>query len=346
MPPTDTRTKMKLDWWHDALGRLRPLTEPDRAAYAAARARQENLTKPAGSLGRLEDIACWLAGWQGREAPRLEKVEALIFAGNHGVTARGVSPYPASVTAQMVENFKAGGAAICQLCDAYGIQLNVEALNLDTPTADMCEAPAMTEEHCKTAMETGARAVHKETDVLLLGEMGIGNTTSAAALCCALLGGEASSWAGPGTGLDAQGIAHKAETVANAVNLHGPACREPFEALRRLGGRELAAITGAIMEARARRIPVLLDGFVCSAAALVPEKIHSGALDHCLAGHVSAEPAHARLLDCLGMVPVVDLGMRLGEGTGAAVALGVLRGAVATHNGMATFAAAGVDNKG
>ncbi len=332
-------------WWADAARQLENLTSPDQAAYQAARARQDTLTKPPGSLGRLEELACWLAGWQQRNAPRLEHVEALVFAGNHGVTAQGVSPYPPVVTAQMVENFKAGGAAICQLCDAYGISLRVAPLDLENPTVDISEAPAMSEKDCAAAIARGARAVNANWDLLLLGEMGIGNTTAAAALCCALLGGDAVHWTGPGTGLDAKGVARKAAVVAHAVDLHKPFCQDPFETLRRLGGREIAAIAGAIMEARARRIPVLLDGFVCTAAALVPESVRPGALEHCLAGHISAEPGHARLLDALDLDPVVDLSMRLGEGTGAAVAYAVLRGAVAAHNGMATFAAAGVDNK-
>ena len=332
--------------WRDEISRsLEAMPGPDEDALAAARARQNTLTKPPGALGRLEDLACWLAGWQGRARPRLESVEALVFAGNHGVTAQGVSPYPPSVTAQMVENFENGGAAICQLCAAYGASLSVIALDLDRPTADMTCEPAMSEADCQSAIARGAQAVTPGRDILLLGEMGIGNTTSAAALCCALLGGKAEDWTGPSTGLDAPGVARKAEVVARALALHGDHCADPFEALRRLGGRELAAICGAIMEARAHAIPVLLDGYVCCAAALVLEKTKAGALDHCLAGHLSAEPAHARLLAALGKEPVVDLGMRLGEGTGAGIALGVLRGAVAVHNGMATFAGAGIDDR-
>lgn len=315
------------------------------AAYEAARARQDTLTKPPGALGRLEDFACWLGQWQGREMPRLENAAALVFAGNHGVTAQGVSPYPQSVTAQMVRNFETGGAAICQLCEAYGVRLNIVALDLDAPTADMTAAPAMSESACEAALARGAAAVPGDADIVLLGEMGIGNTTAAAALSCALLGGSPTFWTGPGTGLDAAGLSRKAQTVSRALRLHVKHCRHPFEALRRLGGRELAAIAGAILEARARRIPVLLDGYVCCAAALVLEKAKAGALDHCLAGHVSAEPAHPRLLEHLGKQPVVDLDMRLGEGTGAAIALAILRGAVAAHNGMASFDAAQVDGR-
>ena len=341
----DTHTESEAQWRDEISRRLEALPGPDEEVYAAARARQNTLTKPPGALGRLEDLACWLAGWQGRERPRLERVETLVFAGNHGVTAQGVSPYPASVTAQMVENFKSGGAAICQLCEAYGASLSVVALDLDRPTADMTLEPAMSAAECRDAIARGARAVKPGRDVLLLGEMGIGNTTSAAALCCALLGGAAEDWTGPGTGLDASGVARKAEVVGRALGLHEGHCADPFEALRRLGGRELAAITGAILEARAQSIPVLLDGYVCCAAALVLEKAKAGALDHCLAGHLSAEPAHGRLLAALGKTPVADLGMRLGEGTGASIALGILRGAVAAHNGMATFADAGIDNR-
>ncbi len=340
----DTRKTPKTPWWDGYARILETLPGPDDESLAAARAHQDTLTKPRGALGRLEDFACWLAAWQGREKPNLDHVEALIFAGNHGVTAEGISPFPPSVTAQMVENFEGGGAAICQLTKAYGANLRILALDLDSPTANLMLEPAMSADECLAAMARGAAAVGDNADLLLLGEMGIGNTTSAAALCCALLGGAPDIWAGPGTGLDAKGVSHKAEVVARAIDLHGPHCGHPFEALRRLGGRELAAIAGAVLEARSRRIPVLLDGYVCCAAALPLAIARPGALDHCLAGHVSGEPAHARLLENIAMEPIVDLGMRLGEGTGAAIALGILRGALAAHNGMATFDAAGIDN--
>jgi nicotinate-nucleotide--dimethylbenzimidazole phosphoribosyltransferase len=335
----------EVHWWKALASSLEELPVSDEKAYAAARARQDTLTKPPGALGRLEDFACWLAAWQGRKTPRLDQAEALVFAGNHGVTAQGVSPYPSSVTSQMVVNFQNGGAAICQLCEAYGAKLSVIALDLDTPTADMTLEPAMSVKSFEDFFARGRAAVPKNADILLLGEMGIGNTTAAAALCCALLGGSPAFWTGPGTGLDVHGVALKADVVARALKLHTKHCAHPFETLRRVGGYELAAIAGAILEARVRSIPVLLDGYVCGAAALVLEKIKAGALDHCLAGHLSAEPAHLRLLEYLGKEPVVDLGMRLGEGTGAAVALSILRGAVAAHNGMATFAEAHVDGR-
>ncbi len=345
MPPSHVQMETQTGWWEAFVRQLEVLPSSDTSAYEAARARQGALTKPPGALGRLEDFACWLASWQGREEPQLETAQVLVFAGNHGVTAQDVSAFPPSVTAQMVENFHSGGAAICQLCEAYGASLRVIALDLDTPTADMTVAPAMSAEACIDAMTRGSLAVNGDADIVLIGEMGIGNTTAAAALSCALLGGDAREWAGPGTGLDTAGVSRKSEAVARALSLHREYCTHPFETLRRVGGRELAAMAGAILEARTRRIPVLLDGYVCCAAALVLDKAKAGALDHCLAGHVSAEPAHPRLLAALGKKPVVDLDMRLGEGTGAAIALGVLRGAVAAHNGMATFAAAGVDKR-
>jgi nicotinate-nucleotide--dimethylbenzimidazole phosphoribosyltransferase len=325
--------------------RLDDLPAPDPAAAESARARQARLTKPAGSLGRLEEIAIWLAAWQRRHPPALDRPLCLVFAGNHGVTARGVSAYPSEVTRQMVANFAAGGAAINQLCQTYDAKLRVLDLELDRPTADFTQGPAMTEAECATALEAGFRAVERGHDLLLLGEMGIGNTTAAAALSAALFGGGGAAWAGPGTGLDAAGVGRKARVVDMALAWHGAALADPLQALRRLGGREIAAITGAVAAARLVGIPVVLDGFVATAAAAPLAKLASGALDHCLAGHVSAEPGHGRLLAALGLEPLLALGMRLGEASGAAVALGVLRGAVAAHTGMATFAEAGVSEK-
>ena len=272
-------------------------------------------------------------------------MQALVFAGNHGICARGVSPYPASVTAQMVANFAAGGAAISRLTRTYGAALEVIALDLDRPTSDFTVSPAMSEAECLDAVGRGAAAVPDRADLLLLGEMGIGNTTVAAALCCALFGGAPASWVGPGTGLDDAGMARKSEAVAAGVALHRLHLDDPFEVLCRVGGREQAALVGAILAARRRSIPVVLDGFVCCAAAAVVARLVPGGLGHCLAGHRSAEPAHGRLLEMLGLAPLLDLGMRLGEGSGAAMALGILRGAVACHADMATFAEAGVDDR-
>ncbi len=325
--------------------RLRDMPGPDEAAAGAARERQAQLTKPAGSLGRLEEIAIWLAGWQRRHPPSLERPLCLVFAGNHGVTAQGVSAFPSEVTRQMVANFAAGGAAINQLCRAYGAALKVIDIELDRPTADFTQGPAMSEADCMAALELGAAAVEPGHDLLLVGEMGIGNTTSAAALAAALFGEPGAAWVGPGTGVDAAGVQRKAQVVDKALAFHGASLADPLEALRRLGGRELAAIAGAVAAARRLNIPVLLDGFVATAAAAPLAKAAAGALDHCLAAHVSAEPGHRRLLAALGKTPLLALEMRLGEGSGAAVALGVLRGAVAAHSGMATFAEAGVSGK-
>ena len=317
----------------------------DETSAEAARLREAQLTKPAGALGRLEELAIWLSAWQRCHPPKLERPLCLVFAGNHGVTARGVSAFPSSVTEQMVANFAAGGAAINQLCKAFGAALEVNPLELERPTADFTEAPAMSEAECAAALTLGWRAVKPGHDLLLVGEMGIGNTTAAAALAAALFGGGGADWAGPGTGLDGAGIARKIAAIDRALSHHGRALEDPLEALRRLGGRELAALCGAVAAARHSAVPVVLDGFVASAAAAPLAKIAAGALDHCLAGHVSAEPGHARLLSALGKTPLLSLGMRLGEATGAALALAILRGAVATHGGMATFAEAGVSGK-
>jgi nicotinate-nucleotide--dimethylbenzimidazole phosphoribosyltransferase len=321
---------------------LRHLPMADADATAAARARQASLTKPAGSLGRLEEIAVFLAGWQGNPQPVIEQGRAAIFAGNHGFVIHGVSAFPASVTAAMVGNFSAGGAAINALAAAAGLELEVVALDLDRPTADFTIAPAMDEAECLSALAAGAAVVKPGLDLLIVGEMGIGNSTAAAAICARSYGGTPAQWVGPGTGVDAGGIARKVAVVEQALAFHDAAPRTPFETLRRLGGREIAAIAGAVLEARRQRVPVVLDGFI-SCSAIAPLAMAAPAItDHCLAGHCSAEPGHIRLLEHLGLDPLLSLGMRLGEGSGAAVAVSVIRAALATHNGMATFAEAGV----
>jgi nicotinate-nucleotide--dimethylbenzimidazole phosphoribosyltransferase len=319
--------------------------EADVEARQRAAAREATLTKPSGSLGRLEEIAAWLAAWQGRHPPRLERVRVAVFAGNHGVAARGVSAFPASVTAQMVQNFIAGGAAINQLCRVADAELRVYEMALDRPTQDFTIAPAMTEEDCAKAMAYGMMAVEPGLDLLCLGEMGIANTTSAAALACALFGGGAADWTGPGTGVAGPALQRKTEAVAAGVARHRPAARDAFDMLRRLGGQELAAICGAAMAARLARTPVLLDGFACTAAAAVLHAVDKRALDHCLVAHVSAEPGHRRLLNAIDKAALFDFGMRLGEASGAALAIPVLKAAVACHAGMATFAEAGVSGR-
>lgn len=324
---------------------LQALPSPDEAAADAARTRNDELTKPAGALARLEGCVQFLSGWQRRAVPQLHRTQIAIFAGNHGVTARGVSAYPATVTAQMVANFQAGGAAINQLAKLHGADLSVHALDLDRPTADFTIAAAMDEADCLAAINRGAAAVQGNIDLLILGEMGIGNTTAAAALTAALFGGDGASWVGPGTGVAGAALQAKIAAVDAALKHHGDSLRDPLQALRRLGGREVAALFGALLAARRIGVPVLLDGFVVGAAAGVLAALSPDGLAHCLAGHVSAEPGHRRLLDQLKKTPLLDLGMRLGEGSGAAVALGVLKAAVACHAGMATFAEASVSNR-
>ncbi|SDE58267.1 nicotinate-nucleotide-dimethylbenzimidazole phosphoribosyltransferase [Salipiger thiooxidans] len=317
-----------------------PLPAFDTEAAEAARARQLELTKPPGSLGRLEELAEFLAGWRGQARPVIERAQALVFAGNHGVCAQGVNPFPQEVTAQMVANFERGGAAINQLCKLNGAALSVVALELDRPTRDFTAAPAMDEAETLDALQRGADAVDPQADVLILGEMGIGNSTVAAALAHAVFGGAARDWVGRGTGSDTAAIAHKAEVVSRAVAQHSGV--SGIGLLAALGGREQAAICGAVLAARLARIPVLLDGFICTAAVAPLHAARPELLDHCLIGHASAEPGHRGMTSAMGKRPILDLGMALGEGSGAALALGVLRGALACHNGMATFAEAGV----
>lgn len=326
-----------------ALLRDLPVADPD--ATAKAEARESQLTKPAGSLGRLEDLACWLAGWQGRHPARVDKTQVLIFAGNHGIAAQGVSAFPAEVTVQMVANFAHGGAAINQLSRAAGADLQVIDLELDNPTADFTIESAMSEDACLAAFVTGMKAVSDDADLVCVGEMGIANTTVAAALCRALLGGTAVDWVGPGTGVDKTGLLRKQSVVETGFHTHQDHLSDGLAVLQRLGGRELAAMAGAVLAARLKHIPVLLDGYVSTAAAATLWACDKGALDHCQAGHRSAEPAHIRLLEQLGLEPLLDLGMRLGEGSGAALAVSIVKAAATTHAGMATFAEAGVSNK-
>jgi nicotinate-nucleotide--dimethylbenzimidazole phosphoribosyltransferase len=321
---------------------LAKMPKADEAAIAAASEREAQLTKPAGSLGRLEEISAFMAGWQGSARPHVDRPLVAVFAGNHGVVAQGVSPFPQSVTQAMVANFTAGGAAINQICKVFDISLKVYELALEKPTGDITQEPAMDERTCAATMAYGMEALAIEPDLLVLGEMGIGNTTAAAAIFNALYGGEAEQWVGRGTGLDDAGMKRKAEAVRAAVARHKPDLKDPLEVLSRLGGREIAAMAGAILAARIRRTPVVLDGFVVASAAAVLHALDASALDHCLAGHVSAERAHGEALKRLGKIPLLDLGMRLGEGSGAARAAALIKAAVACHNGMATFAEAGV----
>jgi len=318
------------------------LPDADSDAARAAATREAQLTKPAGALGRLEEIAAWMAAWQGRHPPRIDHPRVCVFAGNHGVAARGVSAYPAEVTAQMVQNFIAGGAAVNQLCRVVDADLRVYEMALDRPTADFCQGPAMSNEDCAGAIAYGMMAVEPGVDLLAVGEMGIANTTAAAAICLALYGGDAADWTGPGTGVGADGLIRKQKTVAQGVAANHAAMTDPLEVLRCLGGQEMAAMAGAILAARLAHVPVLLDGFVGTAAAATLHAFDAKSLDHCQIAHLSAEPAHAGLVQRLDKRPLLDLGMRLGEASGAALAIAIVRAAVGCHGGMATFADARV----
>ena len=323
---------------------LEAASGPDTAAIQAAEERNSQLTKPPGALGRLEELAIWFAGWQGNGRPALNAPQVVVFAGNHGVTAQGVSAFPAEVTEQMVLNFQHGGAAINQLSKAAGAQMDVHALELERPTQDFTQGPAMSEDEVVAALLVGWNAVNDSADLLVTGEMGIGNTTSAAALFLALYGGEAEDWVGRGTGVDDDGLALKARVIREGLSANASAAGNGLEALRCLGGREVAAMAGAMARARVLGVPVILDGFISTAAAACLHESVQGALDHAVAGHVSAELAHANALERIGKEPLLSLGMRLGEGSGAGVAINILKAAIACHSGMATFAEAGVSD--
>lgn len=338
---TNAATGLPFD---DIRNLLKDLPGPDAEATAKARAREGQLTKPPGALGRLESLSEWLCAWQAHHPPKAERIVVAVFAGNHGVVAQGVAAYPQEVTRQMVANFQNDGAAVNQICKSFGLGLKVFELALEKPTRDITEAAALEEAECAATMAYGMEAT-EGCDILCIGEMGIGNTTIAAAVAHGLFGGKAEDWVGPGTGVDGEGLKRKADAVRHAVALHEAHLSDPLEVLRRLGGRELAAMAGAVLAARLQRIPVIIDGYVATAAAAVLKAIRADALDHCIAGHLSAEPAHRRLLERLEMKPLLDLRMRLGEGSGAAMAAGIVKAAADLHNGMATFESAGVSNK-
>lgn len=336
---------MQFDSLDDIRAFCRDLPKGDANAAEAADLRQQALTKPPGSLGRLEELAIWLARWQHRRIPQLDRVTTAVFAGNHGVAVRGVSAYPPAVTGQMVANFATGGAAINQIAGLAAADLQVVPIELNRPTRDFTVAPAMDADEFLSAVDIGYRTVPADCDLLAVGEMGIANTTAAATLCTALLGGAAERWAGRGTGVDDRGLTRKQTVIDKALARHAGIASDPLLIAAELGGRELAAILGATLAARRHRIPVLLDGFVCTAAAAPLAKLRADALDHVQAAHVSAEAGHRVLLDELKLKPLLDFGMRLGEGSGAALAVSLLRAALACHDGMATFAEAGVANK-
>lgn len=326
----------------DFTAELAALPAPDPVAVAAAVARNGQLTKPMGALGRLEELAIWVAGWQGTARPAINQPQVIVFAGNHGISALGVSAFPAEVTVQMVANFRAGGAAINQLSACFGASMAVHALDLERPTADFTQTAAMTEAEVVAALATGWNAVDSGADLLVVGEMGIGNTTVAAAMAAALFGGAAQDWVGRGTGVNDAGLERKAQVVEAGLLRHRAVLGAPLQVLRCLGGREIAAMVGAMARARVRGVPLILDGFIACAAAAVLHRLVEGGLDHAVAGHQSGEAAHGKLLAALGKTPLLGLGLRLGEGSGAALAIGVVKAAVACHSGMATFGEAGV----
>ncbi len=330
--------------FNDIRNLISAMPGPDTAAIKAVRRRDATLTKPPGSLGTMELLVEWLAAWQGRERPEVARPLVAVFAANHGVAARGVSAYPSDVTAQMVANFSAGGAAINQLCHCFELGLKVFELALEHPTPDICEQDAFDEESCAATMAYGMEAIAGGPDLLCLGEMGIANTTVAAALYLALYGGSAADWIGRGTGVDDEGLSRKEAAVGKAVTRIAGTV-DPLDILRRIGGREIAAMCGAILAARTERIPVVVDGYVATAAAALLHAVAPSSIDHCQFAHRSAEGGHGNVLERMGRRPILDLGLRLGEGTGAALAAGLIRAAARTHAGMATFQAAGVSDK-
>ncbi len=317
----------------------------DKKCANLARNHQNSLTKPKGSLGKLEEYAIWMAGWQGKIYPSMNKVDCLVFAANHGVAKKGVSAYPAEVTAQMVENFGKGGAAINQLCDLANIFLSVIPIDLENPTKDFSEEMAMSEPEAISAMQLGFNSVRKDCDLLILGEMGISNTTTATALSCALFDQSIENWTGSGTGISKEKIKKKISVIRTGLKLHG----KNFDCVKRIfavfGGREMAAIAGAVIAGRFFGIPILLDGFISTASAATLTLINKNILDHCLISHLSTEPAHLGILSILKKEPILDLNLRLGEGSGGAVAALIIKSALVTHNGMSTFSDAGVSEK-
>ena len=320
------------------------LPGPDYDSRSAAVEREAKLTKPEGALGKLEQIVGWLAAWQGEYPPKINHPRTAVFAANHGVANLGVSAFPSSVTEQMVQNFISGGAAVNQLCKVFDSDLRVYELALDQPTNDFTKGPAMSEAECAHAMAYGMMAVEPGLDILCLGEMGIGNTTSASALSLALFGGGAEDWVGSGTGISSDSLDKKIKIVQQACELHGNMKGDPLAIFAALGGLELAALAGAILAARLAKVPVVLDGFACTVAAAILYAIKPCTIDHCLVSHCSVEPGHKKLLGKMNKESLLDLGMRLGEGSGATLALGIIRAAIACHLGMATFEGAGVSN--
>ncbi|HDY83599.1 MAG TPA: nicotinate-nucleotide--dimethylbenzimidazole phosphoribosyltransferase [Halieaceae bacterium] len=340
-----------MDWWLEAV------PEPSEPGRVAALERQGQLTKPPGSLGRLEELAVQIAAWQGCDNPQLERIGIRVFAADHGVVAEGVSAFPQSVTVEMIRNFALGGAAIAVLARRFQASFSVINVGTVEPgpelvgvvnvqlapgTANFCSAPAMSGDQVRQALASGAEQLPSDCDIFIGGEMGIGNTTAAAALTSALLDLPVEASVGRGTGVDDRGLALKCDAVQRALALHSAHCDSALETLRRLGGLEIAALTGAYIAAAQRGVPVLVDGYICTAAALLACCLNARVRDWMLFAHCSAEPGHRYLLEALSAEPLLDLGLHLGEGSGAAVALPLLQMACHLHNTMATFSEAGV----
>ena len=310
-----------------------------------ARDHQNNLTKPRGSLGKLEKYALWMAGWQKQKKPLMDNFKCLVFAANHGVANKDVSAYPSKVTEQMVKNFQNGGAAINQLCELASIKLSVVPIELEKPTKDFSEGKAMDDDETISAMQLGYNSVPEDCDLLILGEMGISNTTSATAISCALFNGPVKKWTGLGTGVSEQRLRNKISVIKAGLKLHGKKFDCVSKILAAFGGKEIAAIAGSVIAARVKGIPVLLDGFISTASAATLTLFKKNFLDHCLISHLSSEPGHQGILSYLNKDPILDLNMRLGEGSGAVVAALVIKAALVTHNKMATFSEAGISKK-
>lgn len=315
---------------------------PSQACVEEVQARNQELAKPVGALGRLEEIPEWLAAWQGRSQPRIDRPTVVVFAANHGVLAQGVSPASPSLTRQMLETFAAGGGAINQVCATFGLGFKVFDLALDIPTADITRDAALDEKSAAATIAFGMEAISGGVDLLCLGDLGAGNGIVAAAICAALFGGDARDWVVRDPADDDARLAHKIAAVEKALDLHRAHAGDPLEIMRRLGGREICAIAGAIVAARMERVPVILDGYVVTAAAALLQAVDATALDHCLAGHVATGSPHRALLQKLGKTPLLDLGISIGEGFGAAMAAGVVKAALACHADMATREQAGV----
>lgn len=330
---------------------LREIVPVDSSWIAAAERRQLELTKPPGSLGRLEEIANRCAAIRGSFAVTARRPLIAIFAADHGVCAEGVNPYPQEVTAQMVENFLRGGAAINALARAGGIELKVVDVGVGaaTGTRNFCQQPAMTDKQMHAALETGitlaVESIVQGSDLLGFGEMGIGNTTSASAIAAALTGEPANNVIGRGTAADEECLARKRSAVERALALHARELGSPLGILQHLGGLEIAAMAGFCLGAAARRVPVIADGFISTAAAAIAVRLCPAVSDYLFAAHQSTEPGHAPLLAMINQKPILNLDMRLGEGTGAALAIGIVRAAIAAFTEMATFADAAVSNR-